>query len=128
MAGNEAGNEDGQTNGDVAQVLISSIIPGKEMRTLFGKDILSPPPLPVPQRNEFDLSFRTALSNPSNASEQSSPSKSDWLTQLSQSQSQPEGQTTFTHGEQHVPPAKRKGSPKLLFMGMRRQVGCCSLQ
>ena len=124
MVNSDSSDEHRNTNGDLDQALISNIIPGKEMRTLFGKDILSPPPIAAPQQNEFDLSFRTALSNPSDASVQSSPGKSDWLTELSQSQSQPEGQTTFTHGEQHVPPAKRKGSPKLLFMGMRRWYNC----
>lgn len=97
------------------------------MRTLFSENILSPSPQPSPQTNPFELHFASSLSKTStNSSTQSSPKQYEWLTQLVQSQQRADAATTeFPHHEadgHRKPPSRRRGNPKLLFMGPRKSV------
>ncbi|KAK5128922.1 hypothetical protein LTR85_000255 [Meristemomyces frigidus] len=102
------------------------------MRTLFSENILSPSPTPAPQPNPFELLFPSSLSNASSAdSTQSSPRQNEWLTQHLQNQQRAESETSnqanHAANGQRAPYARRKGNPKLLFMGLRRS-GKSSIQ
>jgi hypothetical protein len=91
------------------------------LNTLFGENIASPPP--AESRSDpdpFALAFRSGVATTSDTSNQSSLLRNDWLTQRIQSQAQLEGATSFSHGEPHVSPLKRKGNPRVLCMGLRR--------
>ncbi|KAH9826366.1 GTP-binding protein gtr2 [Teratosphaeria destructans] len=97
------------------------------MRTLFGENILSPPIPSPPQRNPFELAFGSNASHTnSTVSSQSSPAKRDWLTHHYQTQRRDLGESTdsFDHAcnGRHTRQTRRKGNPKLLFMGLRRHV------
>lgn len=106
------------------------------MRTLFSHNILSPQPTPAPSNkpNPFELSFHqssyatssTASTAASNVSSQStSPKQNDYLTQRDAIQQDYaddvyprqslDAVTRYGH-------TRRKGNPKVLFMGMRRLV------
>ncbi|KAK1818942.1 GTP-binding protein gtr2 [Friedmanniomyces endolithicus] len=96
------------------------------MRTLFSENILSPAPAPVPRPNPFELllpSSAPAATSPS-ASVQSSPGQHEWLTQYSQSQQRVESdeaaQSGYVSNGPRVQYARRKGNPRLLFMGLRK--------
>jgi hypothetical protein len=97
------------------------------MRTLFGENILSPPPIPTPQRNPFELSFHSSASNASSTgSTQSSPAQHSWLTARYQEQKRTENDaasvaSTAANGHR-MTYSRRKGNPKLLFMGLKRCV------
>ncbi|KAK5704768.1 GTP-binding protein gtr2 [Elasticomyces elasticus] len=92
------------------------------MRTLFSENILSPAPTPVPQQNPFELLFPSTLSNASSsASVQSSPNQHEWLTQHWQNQQRAENDATnYGSTGSSAPLTRRKGNPKLLFMGLRK--------
>ncbi|EMC92187.1 hypothetical protein BAUCODRAFT_27520 [Baudoinia panamericana UAMH 10762] len=91
------------------------------MRTLFGENILSPSPTPRPQHNPFELLFHsTASAASSNASTHSSPNQHGWLTQHLQAQQQAERDAADQTTRQPAQHVKRKGHPKLLFMGLRK--------
>ncbi|KAK5110458.1 hypothetical protein LTR62_005809 [Meristemomyces frigidus] len=95
------------------------------MRTLFSENILSPPPLPIPQRNPFELTFASTPSlsyASSNTSVQSSPPQHDLLTQYTQQQQQQQEATSSTSGSDggRLYPVRRKGNPKILFMGLKK--------
>ncbi|KAK5163460.1 GTP-binding protein gtr2 [Saxophila tyrrhenica] len=92
------------------------------MHTLFGENILSPPPQEEEQAstNPFDLAFNSNPPATSDASGGSSLQQNDWLTQHVQNLSVVDGATSYSHGEQSGPPPRRKGNPRLLFMGLRR--------
>lgn len=96
------------------------------MNQLFADSIRSPAPLPEPLANPFELQFASS-SNPSHgplstapSSHKGSPQSDDWLTQPSQQQRTDSSAQFYTHGERQVLPLRRRGNPKLLFMGMRR--------
>ncbi|KAK3725351.1 GTP-binding protein gtr2 [Vermiconidia calcicola] len=86
------------------------------MHTLFGENIRSPSPLKTPHQNPFELAFQPSVATSSTESSKTSPDQNEWLTHRLQNQV---SATSYTHGEQ-PPPTKRKGNPRLLFMGMRR--------
>lgn len=99
------------------------------MRTLFSENILSPPPKPAPPNkpNPFELSFQsntTSIPPSSTTSSYSSPRQNDWLTEYYQSQQRAADSSNQTSNDASARygHARRKGNPKLLFMGMRRQV------
>ena len=96
------------------------------MRTLFSENILSPSPALVPRPNPFELllpSSAPAATSPS-ASVQSSPRQHEWLTQYSQSQQRVESeeaaQSSYVSNGPRPQYARRKGNPRLLFMGLRK--------
>lgn len=97
------------------------------MRTLFGENILSPSPKPAPpsKTNPFELSFQSSVGASSASSSTSSPRQNDWLTQQIQNQQRLDAEannhTTYDAATRYGH-ARRKGNPKLLFMGMRRWV------
>ncbi|KAF2161199.1 hypothetical protein M409DRAFT_69833 [Zasmidium cellare ATCC 36951] len=102
------------------------------MRTLFGENILSPSPKPAPpsKANPFELSFQSSVGASSLSSSTSSPRQNDWLTQQIQNQQRlsAEANNHSTHdAATRYGHARRKGNPKLLFMGMRRS-GKSSIQ
>ncbi|KAK5161153.1 GTP-binding protein gtr2 [Recurvomyces mirabilis] len=95
------------------------------MRTLFSENILSPSPTPVPQRNPFELHFATASSlshTSSSASTQSSPRQHDLLTQYLQQQQQHDEstRTSYESSSDRGHHVRRKGNPKILFMGLKK--------
>jgi len=98
------------------------------MNQLFADSIRSPAPAPAPNVNPFDLQFKssntTAPGSEAASSQQGSPGSDDWLTHRLQSQQRTESDIFYTHGEQQAPPMRRRGHPRLLFMGMRRSVDC----
>ncbi|KAK4545259.1 hypothetical protein LTR36_003439 [Oleoguttula mirabilis] len=102
------------------------------MRTLFSENILSPSPTPAPQSNPFELLFPSSISTASSAdSTQSSPTQNEWLTQHLQNQQRTESETAnqanYAANGQQAPNVRRKGNPKMLFMGLRRS-GKSSIQ
>ncbi|KAK5134512.1 hypothetical protein LTR08_006429 [Meristemomyces frigidus] len=102
------------------------------MRTLFSENILSPSPARAPPPNPFELLFPSSVSTTSSAcSTQSSPRQNEWLTQHLQNQqrSERDAANPFSHAS-NAPRAhysRRKGNPKVLFMGLRRS-GKSSIQ
>lgn len=95
------------------------------MRTLFSENILSPSPTPTPEPNPFELLLKSSISNASTTSTQSSPRQRDWLTQYVQTQERRDGnepidQTAYASSKQSMQYTRRKGGPKLLFLGLRR--------
>lgn len=96
------------------------------MRTLFSENILSPSPTPLPQPNPFELLFHSSSNTSSNASTQSSPRQHEWLTQHLQNQQRIESEISnhgsYTSNGQAAQYVRRKGNPKLLFMGLRKYV------
>ena len=102
------------------------------MRTLFGENIRSPAPQSEaeaePTVNPFELSFNSHPATTSDASNNSSFQQTDILTPFLQDSSRDERATSFSHGEPAVPPARRKGNPRLLFMGLQRyDFGVCCI-
>lgn len=108
------------------------------MRTLFSENILSPTPTPGPEQktNPFELIFNSgshssgpSAQNSSTASSHSSPKENDWLTAYYREQ-QRFANEVHIQSSNHTLPAqdassrhshtRRKGNPKVLFMGMRR--------
>ena len=94
------------------------------MHTLFGTNILSPPPAPTTQHNPFELIFHASASTDSTASASScsahsSPTEYSLLTRRLQDERQ------AIEDYRNVEPitVRRKGHPKLLLMGQRRWVG-----
>jgi Ras-related GTP-binding protein C/D len=96
------------------------------MRTLFSENILSPTPTPLPidRSNPFELSFASAsIPTGSNTSSNESTKQDRWLTQYYREQQrfanevhiQSNQDATTRNGQ-----VRRKGNPKVLFMGMRR--------
>ncbi|SMR62819.1 unnamed protein product [Zymoseptoria tritici ST99CH_3D1] len=107
------------------------------MHTLFSENILSPPPTPAPinRSNPFELSYPPTSFPPATpiaSSAGSSSSQNDLLTENYQnSQQSISGETAFSFGNdasitRHAP-TRRKGNPKLIFMGTRRS-GKSSIQ
>ncbi|KAI5357690.1 Putative gtr1/RagA G protein [Septoria linicola] len=111
------------------------------MRTLFSENILSPTPTPAPEQNKknpFELSFHSSnpsVQNSSTTSSHSSPKENDWLTSYYREQQRFANEVHIQSNHsyatsdaatrhQHV---RRKGNPKVLFMGMRRS-GKSSIQ
>lgn len=104
------------------------------MRTLFSENILSPTPTPAPEQNKknpFELSFASSgpsAHNSSTASSHNSPKENDWLTSYYREQqrfaNEVHIQSNQSHASQNASTrsghARRKGNPKVLFMGMRR--------
>lgn len=99
------------------------------LHTLFGENIRSPAPQQGGEEEEehpnpFDLAFNSQPTTNSDTSNKSSLQQNDRLTLQLQDSSRLERATSFSHGEPNVPPARRKGNPRVLFMGMRRYCGC----
>jgi len=96
------------------------------MRTLFSENILSPSPIPTPQPNPFEQLFpATSSTAGSTTSTQSSPSQNDRLTRYSQDQPRASGEiqdeaSCYNANAQRAQYVRRRGNPKLLFMGLRR--------
>ena len=97
--------------------------PGLAMHTLFGTNILSPPPAPTTQENPFELKFHASSGTDSTASASScsahsSPTEYSLLTRRLQDERQ------AVEDSRIVEPVnvRRKGHPKLLLMGQRRWV------
>jgi hypothetical protein len=95
--------------------------PDSAMHTLFGTNILSPPPAPTAQHNPFELKFHASASTDSTASASScsahsSPTEYSLLTRQLQDERQ------AVEDSRNVEPVvvRRKGHPKLLLMGQRR--------
>lgn len=95
--------------------------PDLAMHTLFGTNILSPPPAPTAQHNPFELTFHASASTDSTASASScsahsSPTEYSLLTRRLQDERQ------AVEDSRNVEPitVRRKGHPKLLLMGQRR--------
>ena len=97
--------------------------PDLAMHTLFGTNILSPPPAPTSQENTFELKFHASSGTDSTASASScsahsSPTEYSLLTRRLQDERQ------ALEDSRNVEPVavRRKGHPKLLLMGQRRWV------
>jgi hypothetical protein len=97
--------------------------PDLAMHTLFGTNILSPPPAPTSQENPFELKFHASSGTDSTASASScsahsSPTEYSLLTRRLQDERQ------ALEDSRNVEPVavRRKGHPKLLLMGQRRWV------
>ena len=91
------------------------------MHTLFGTNILSPPPAPTTQENPFELKFHASSGTDSTASASScsahsSPTEYSLLTRRLQDERQ------ALEDSRNIEPVtvRRKGHPKLLLMGQRR--------
>ncbi|GIZ46673.1 hypothetical protein CKM354_000979100 [Cercospora kikuchii] len=111
------------------------------MRTLFSENILSPTPTPAPEQNKknpFELSFASSgpsAHNSSTASSHNSPKENDWLTSYYREQQRFANEVHIQSNQSHATQnastrpghARRKGNPKVLFMGMRRS-GKSSIQ
>jgi hypothetical protein len=105
----------------------SSRLAPSTMHTLFSENILSPPPTPAPVRanNPFEWTFQSSNlvppSTPLASSFGSSSSQNDLLTQFYQN-SQPSisGETAYDVSATRHAQSRRKGNPKLVFMGTRR--------
>lgn len=100
----------------VRRLLTRSCLSVSTMGTLFSDKILTPPPDPAPEPAPLQLNLQRT------ASIQNLPNRNNELTEHSQNQPEPNDHTFYTHGEPSVPPSKRRGNPRLLFMGMRRFV------
>ena len=92
------------------------------MHTLFSSNILSPPPVTKPQRDPFELEFHSTTASNSTASAtsssaQSSPTEYNLLTLRLQEERRTAEE--YRHAEPAI--TRRKGHPKLLLMGQRRQ-------
>lgn len=108
------------------------------MRTLFSENILSPTPTPGPEQktNPFELIFNSgshssgpSAQNSSTASSHSSPKENDWLTAYYREQQRFANEVHIQSSNQTITAqdassrhshTRRKGNPKVLFMGMRR--------
>ena len=97
--------------------------PDLAMHTLFGTNILSPPPAPTNQENPFELKFHVSsrtdsTASASSCSAHSSPTEYSLLTRRLQDERQ------ALEDSRNVEPVavRRKGHPKLLLMGQRRWV------
>ena len=90
------------------------------MQKLFADNIRSPgPATAVATANAEEFPFYSHLTQSTSASTSGSPRNAGWLTQQLQAQRSENSELSYTHGEP-PPPSRRKGNPKLLFMGMRR--------
>ena len=105
---------------------VPDLIPASRMRTLFADTIRSPPLKDEPQADPNTLTFASSIQSSTAASPFSSNDSSyktdGWLTKYVQNQAGPNGPTSYTHGEPTTLPARRRGNPKVLFMGMRRWI------
>lgn len=106
---------------------LSDLLPATRLRTLFGETIRSTAlPSEEPQKDPNTLTFHssafTSKTTSSTTSNQSSYSPDGWLTSHLQNLAGPHGPTYYTHGEPAMPTPRRRGNPKVLFMGMRRCV------
>jgi hypothetical protein len=93
------------------------------MHTLFGTNILSPPPAPIAEENQFELKFNASANTDSTASASScsahsSPTEYSLLTRRLQD----ERQAVEDSRDAEPVTVRRKGHPKLLLMGQRRWV------
>ena len=111
----------GETCNPARPLTYLSPYPGPAMHTLFGTNILSPPPAPTTQENPFELKFHASSGTDSTASASScsahsSPTEYSLLTRRLQDERQ------AVEDSRNVEPVtvRRKGHPKLLLMGQRR--------
>lgn len=102
---------------------ISTVHTTMPLNTLFGENIRSPAPQAEDEEdkiNPFDLAFRANPASNSDTSGKSSLQQNDRLTLQLQDSLRLDRSISFSHGDPHVTPSKRKGNPRVLFMGMRR--------
>lgn len=95
--------------------------PGLAMHTLFGTNILSPPPAPTTQENPFELKFHASSGTDSTASASSCSAHSS-STEYSLLTRRLQDERQALEDSRNVEPVtvRRKGHPKLLLMGQRR--------
>lgn len=107
-------------------------VSASRMRTLFADTIRSAPPKDQPQVDPNTLTFVSSIQSSKATSPFSSNDSSyktdGWLTNYIQNQSGSDGPTSYTHGEPTTPTPRRRGNPKVLFMGMRRCVAAHAVQ
>jgi hypothetical protein len=104
---------------------LTDLLPATQLRTLFGETIRSTAlPSEEPQKDPNTLTFHssafTSKATSSTTSNQSSYTADGWLTSHLQNLTGPNGPTYYTHGEPAMPTPRRRGNPKVLFMGLRR--------